>query len=63
MNTFKQIEVTRAVKGALAAGVVIREIIANKDGIRIISQAAGRLDNLSIRENEWDEVLGNGEEE
>lgn len=38
-NSFKQADVTRAVKGAVAAGLIIREVVATKDGIRIISGA------------------------
>ena len=59
--TFKQIDVTRATKGALAAGIVIREVIASKDGVRIICQDAAR--NSPSEPNLWDEVLNNGAEE
>jgi hypothetical protein len=33
---FKQIDITRAIKGARAAGLEVREVIASEDGIRVI---------------------------
>ena len=59
---FKQIDITRAVKGALAAQIVIREVIASKDGVRIIIQQAGGRVAAGAR-NDWDEVLDDGKEE
>lgn len=59
--TFKQIDVTRAVKGALAAGIIVAEVIATKDGVRIISQA-GRPAPLSGA-NPWDEVFDDASQE
>jgi hypothetical protein len=60
--SFKQIDVTRAVKGALAAGVIVREVIAGKDGqVRIIFQDARGAPPAGA--NPWDEVLDDGAQE
>jgi hypothetical protein len=58
--TFKQIDVTRAVKGAIAAGITVREVIATKDGVRIISHD-GR-GTPPAGNNPWDEVFEDGAE-
>ncbi|GAJ94360.1 hypothetical protein RRH01S_08_00980 [Rhizobium rhizogenes NBRC 13257] len=52
----RQSDIARAIRGALQAGMEVREVIATKDGVRIISGASGSA-SLS---NSWDEVLGDG---
>jgi hypothetical protein len=58
-SKFRQGDVTRAVKGAIAAGVEVREVLVDTDGrIRVI---AGRGPVIAINgraeeTNEWDAV-------
>jgi hypothetical protein len=58
-SKFRQADVTRAVKGALAAGVEVREVLVDTDGkIRVI---AGKLEIIASGNsfegpNEWDSV-------
>ncbi|HKD25937.1 MAG TPA: hypothetical protein VKC66_08445 [Xanthobacteraceae bacterium] len=57
-SKFRQGDITRAVKGAIAAGVEVREILVDTDGkIRVIARkpddpARGHLEEA----NEWDSV-------
>ncbi len=51
----RQADVRRVVRGAMEAGLEVLEVIATKDGIRIVSGKAAA--NSS---NSWDEVLDNG---
>ena len=55
--TFRQTDVTRAVKGARAAGVEIAQVEIDKDG-RIIVVAAKSTEgsNNGGERNEWDAV-------
>jgi hypothetical protein len=53
-SKFRQGDVTRAVKGAIAAGVQVREVLVDTDGrIRVI---AGKSGIVPIGTNEWDDV-------
>lgn len=51
---YTQADVSRAVKGAVSAGLKVREVIANQDGVRVIIDDGKTLNNDS---NSWDEVL------
>ena len=53
--TFRQADITRAVKGARAAGVDITQVEIDKDG-RIILVAAKSTDETlnGVERNEWD---------
>lgn len=51
---YTQADVTRAVKGAIAAGLVVREVFANANGVRVI---ADNGKDTPSSENSWDEVL------
>lgn len=51
---FTQADVTRAAKGATAAGLKIREIIATADGIRLITDD---LTEVTSHPNSFDKVL------
>lgn len=51
---YTQADVTRAVKGAVAAGLKVREVIATAEGIRLIC-AEGNADKPKA--NPWDEAL------
>ncbi len=50
---FTQADITRAAKGAAAAGLNVREIIATADGVRIICGD----EKARKPSNQWDEVL------
>ena len=52
----RQSEIARAIRGALQAGMDVREVIATREGIRILSGSAPA--SLS---NSWDEVLDDGQ--
>ncbi|MET4701932.1 hypothetical protein ABIE65_004981 [Constrictibacter sp. MBR-5] len=52
-----QADVTRALKGVLAAGMPLERITgvrATKDGVEILFGEPGRAENASL--NEWDEA-------
>ncbi len=53
-----QSDVSRAVKGALAAGLTVTEVITTRDGVRIITSNAARGQGAGA--NPWDEVLSDG---
>ena len=54
-SRFRQGDVTRAVKGAVAAGVEVREVMVDTDGrIRVIAGKANVA--LAHHLNEWDAV-------
>jgi hypothetical protein len=56
-HTFKQADLTRAIKGARAAGIDVAQIEIGKDGkIVILPKQPGMA--LQIAQNEWDEVPG-----
>jgi hypothetical protein len=42
LTAFKQADVTRAVKGALAAGLTIARVIARPDGVEIIAAGSAQ---------------------
>jgi hypothetical protein len=55
-SKFRQGDVTRAVKGALAAGVEVREVLVDTDGkIRVIAGKAPA--NSAYGPNPWDAEL------
>jgi hypothetical protein len=55
--TFRQSDLTRAIKGARAAGIDVARIEIGNDGkIVILPTQPGMA--LEIAQNEWDEVLG-----
>jgi hypothetical protein len=58
---FKQADVTRAIKAAHAAGLTIAELIATRDGVRIITPEGSKSRGTAA--NPWDEVLGDGAQE
>lgn len=51
---YTQADVTRALKGALAAGLKVREVLATAGGVRVIID---REDKPSADQSDWDEVL------
>lgn len=52
---FTEADITRAAKGALKAGLKIREVIASAEGVRVICGDApsGKADGV----NPWDAAL------
>jgi hypothetical protein len=59
-STFRQNDLTRAVKGAVAAGVKIAQVEIDKDGkIILIAENGDRQPIKPANEgvNEWDSVL------
>lgn len=55
---FKQIDIERAIRGARNAGEVIYEIIASKEGVRLVTHpAAAKTKPVA---NAWDEVFDDG---
>jgi hypothetical protein len=57
-QTFRQGNVTKAVKGAVKAGIAVGRVEVTKDGTIVIIPATS--ENTAEREpekNEWDEVL------
>ncbi|CAN7615215.1 hypothetical protein [Rhizobium sp. LjRoot254] len=60
-SSFKQIDVERAIKGALKAGMIVHEIIASADGIRVVTHPSAAKVRPAV--NEWDEVFDDGAQE
>lgn len=56
-SAFKQADITRAVKGALAAGLTIARVIARPDGVEIITAADPEQEGDQA--NPWGKVLTN----
>jgi hypothetical protein len=58
-QTFKQSDLTKALKGTVKAGIAVERVEINKDGKIVIVTA--RLDDAADGEkpekNEWDRVL------
>jgi hypothetical protein len=54
--TFRQQDVTRALKGALAAGLAVKRIEIDKAG-KIVLVAANSRDELVETATSWDEAL------
>jgi len=55
--TFRQSDVTRAVKAVVAAGVQVARVEVDKDG-RISVVAGKPVSDEGRGENEWDQILG-----
>ena len=62
--TFRQRDVTRAIRGAQAAGVTLRRVWIEADGRIVLGLAYGRAEEDGVLltaekqdNNEWDEVL------
>jgi hypothetical protein len=55
--TFRQCDVTRAIRGAQAAGVEIARVEIGKDG-KIVILPMQSAPALEAARNEWDEVPG-----
>ena len=53
----RQSDIARAIRGAMQAGMEVREVIATRDGIRILSVQSAIA---AASSNSWDEVLDNG---
>ena len=54
-QSFRQVDVTKAVKGAVNAGLAVKRVeIDNKTGNIVLY--AGRIDDLAGSINEWDDV-------
>ena len=58
--SFRQADITRAVKGALAAGLSVGRVEVGGDG-RIVIVAAPEIDLQTRNGNPWDKVLTDGE--
>lgn len=52
--TFKQRDVTRALKGAVAAGIGVKRVEIDRDGKIVI--VPGRPEEVPETVNEWDSV-------
>ena len=48
-------DISRVIRAALEAGMEVREIVATRDGVRILSSPG-----TASTANSWDEVLGDG---
>ena len=56
-SSFRQVEIQRAVKAVMKAGINISEVIATRNGVRIVA-AGGQAS--AVAGNSWDEVLDDG---
>ena len=54
-HTFKQTDLTRALKGARAAGIDVARVVIDRDG-RIVVEMANGSGEAAIGQNEWDGV-------
>jgi len=57
--TFRQQDVTRAVKAVVAAGMTLRRIEIDKNGKIVLDVSDGQAEGASgfqIQDNEWDTV-------
>lgn len=52
---FTQADITRAVKGTVAAGLTVREVFASADGVRVI---VAENNAVRVPENSFDAMLG-----
>lgn len=57
LTALNQADITRAVKGALAAGLTIARVIARPDGVEIITSDSH--EKTEDGANPWDKVLSN----
>lgn len=53
-SSIRQSEIARAIRGAMQAGMEIGEVIATRDGIRILSKSSAPRAGA---DNSWDDVL------
>jgi hypothetical protein len=53
-STFKQRDLTRALKGAIAAGWGVQSVVIDKGGRIVLETSQGRADAESKAVNEWD---------
>jgi len=53
-HKFKQGDVTKAIKGAVNAGLAVKRFEIDRDGKIVVF--AGRPDNQPASTNEWDDV-------
>ncbi len=51
---YTQADVTRAVKGAVAAGLKVREVVASRHGVRVIVDSGE--DSSSKDASTWDDI-------
>jgi hypothetical protein len=58
--TFRQGDVTRAVKAVVAAGVEIARVEIDKSGKIVIVPKVANTPVRADADNEWDEVLAHG---
>jgi hypothetical protein len=55
--TFRQQDLVRALKGARAAGVEVKQVEIDRAGKIVLVPATASTDLLEPSENPWDEVL------
>ena len=58
-ETLTQAEIARAIKAAQATGLVVVELVASKQGVRLIT-AEGRAAAEPVGNNPWDRFLDDG---
>ncbi len=54
-RTFRQVDVTRALKGAVAAGIVVKRVEIERDGKIVVVTGTPEVEPSSSA-NEWDAV-------
>lgn len=59
----KQIDITRAIRAARAAGLTVAEFVATKDGVRVITSQGKAASSLDDGRNPWDRVLNDAAQE